>query len=172
MRRVVAVALVSGTILLGASVPRAAEGQGFAETTEVVAVEVPVQVLRDGEPVRGLTADDFEVFEGRKKVGITGFEVVDLEAPATAARAEAVPAAARRHFLLLFDFSFSGPQSIARGREAARKLVLGLHSADLVAVATYHASTGPKLALGFTSDRRQVDSALDSLGAEDSQAER
>ncbi|HYN22942.1 MAG TPA: VWA domain-containing protein, partial [Thermoanaerobaculia bacterium] len=165
MRRVVAV--VFGTILLGASVPRAAEGQGFAETTEVVAVEVPVQVLRDGEPVRGLTAGDFEVFEGRKKMDITGFEVVDLEAPATAARAEAVPAAARRHFLLLFDFSFSGPQSIARGREAARKLVLGLHSADLVAVATYHASTGPKLALGFTSDRRQVDSALDSLGAED-----
>ncbi|MFP5288047.1 MAG: VWA domain-containing protein, partial [Thermoanaerobaculia bacterium] len=115
------------------------------------------------EPVRGLTAADFEIYEGRRKMAITGFEVVDLEAPATAARASAVPAAARRHFLLLFDFSFSDPQSVARGREAARDLVLGLHSADLVAVATYHASQGPKLVLGFTSDRRQVDTALESL---------
>ena len=146
--------------------PLVAQGQekGFSETTEVIAVEVPVQVLREGEPVRGLTAADFEVYEGRKKMAITGFEVVDLEAPATAARASAVPVAARRHFLLLFDFSFSDPEAIARGQEAARKLILGLHSADLVAVATYHASTGPQLALGFTSDRRQVDTALESLG--------
>ena len=154
---------ILGLSLLG---PQArAQEKGFAETTEVIAVEVPVQVVRDGEPVRGLTAADFEIYEGRKKMAITGFEVVDLEAPATAARASAVPAAARRHFLLLFDFSFSDLQSVARGREAARNLVLGLHSADLVAVATYHASVGPKLVLGFTSDRRQVDTALESLSA-------
>jgi VWFA-related protein len=158
---------ILGIFLLAQASPAAAQGQGFAETTEVVAVEVPVQVLRDGEPVRGLTAEDFEIYEGRKKMPVTGFEVVDLEVPATAARAEAVPAAARRHFLLLFDFSFSDPQAIARGRDAARDLVLGLHSADLVAVATYHASAGPKLVLGFTSDRRQVDTALESLGTED-----
>ncbi|HEX6863896.1 MAG TPA: hypothetical protein VF414_13805, partial [Thermoanaerobaculia bacterium] len=146
--------LVGGLACAAAGAPAAfAQEKGFAETTEVIAVEVPVQVLRDGEPVRGLTAADFEIYEGRKKMAITGFEVVDLEAPATAARASAVPAAARRHFLLLFDFSFSDPQSVARGREAARGLVLGLHSADLVAVATYHASHGPKLVLGFTSDR-------------------
>jgi VWFA-related protein len=159
--------LLGGVACTAAGAPAAlAQEQGFAETTEVVAVEVPVQVVRDGEPVRGLTAADFEVYEGRKKMAITGFEVVDLEAPATAARASAVPAAARRHFLLLFDFSFSDPQSVARGREAARNLVLGLHSADLVAVATYHASAGPRLVLGFTSDRRQVDNALESLSAE------
>ncbi|HEV3073559.1 MAG TPA: hypothetical protein VHB47_04000, partial [Thermoanaerobaculia bacterium] len=33
-----------------------ADRQGFSETTEVTAVEIPVQVVRDGEPVRGLTA--------------------------------------------------------------------------------------------------------------------
>ncbi|HEX5715121.1 MAG TPA: VWA domain-containing protein [Thermoanaerobaculia bacterium] len=157
--------LLGGLAGISAGAPVFAQDKGFAETTEVIAVEVPVQVVRDGEPVRGLTAADFEIYEGRKKMAITGFEVVDLEAPATAARASAVPAAARRHFLLLFDFSFSDLQSVARGREAARNLVLGLHSADLVAVATYHASAGPKLVLGFTSDRRQVDTALESLSA-------
>jgi VWFA-related protein len=152
---------------LAASAARAqGQGQGFVETTEVVAVEVPVQVLRDGEPVRGLTADDFEVYEGRRKMPLTGFEVVDLALPATAARAGAVPAAARRHFLLLFDLSFSEPKSVARARDAARNLILGLHSSDVIAVATYHAATGPSLVLGFTSDRRQVDAALDMLGTD------
>jgi VWFA-related protein len=165
MRQPFAIWILLGAVVLGAPAsPAFAQGQGFAETTEVVAVEVPIQVLRDGEPVRGLTAADFEIYEGRKKMAITGFEVVDLEVPGTAARASAVPAAAKRHFLLLFDLSFSDPQSIAKAREAARDLVLGLHSADLVAVATYHASNGPNLVLGFTSDRRQVDSALDNLG--------
>ncbi|MES1242047.1 MAG: VWA domain-containing protein [Acidobacteriota bacterium] len=145
----------------------AQKNQGFSETTEVVAVEVPVQVLgKDGEPVRGLTADDFQVFEGRRAMPITGFEVVDLQVPATAARAAAVPAAARRHFLLLFDLSFSEPRSIVKAREAARKLILGLHSSDVIAVASYHAATGPTLVLGFTSDRRQVDTALDSVGVD------
>jgi VWFA-related protein len=161
--------LASGIpILLAAAltVPpaHAQKSQGFAETTEVVAVEVPVQVVKDGEPIRGLTAEDFEVFEGRRKMPITGFEIVDLEVPATAARASAVPAAARRHFLLLFDLSFSEPKSIVKAREAARQLILGLHSSDLIAVASYHAATGPTLVLGFTSDRRQVDTALDSVG--------
>jgi hypothetical protein len=36
----------------------------FEETTQVVAVEVPVNVVdREGHPVRGLTAADFEVFD-------------------------------------------------------------------------------------------------------------
>ena len=150
---------------LVASPAHAQKNQGFSETTEVVAVEVPVQVVgKDGEPVRGLTAADFQVFEGRRQMPITGFEVVDLEVPATAARAAAVPTAARRHFLLLFDLSFSEPKSIVKAREAARQLVLGLHSSDLISVASYHAATGPTLILGFTSDRRQVDTALDQVG--------
>ncbi|HXO29301.1 MAG TPA: hypothetical protein VOA80_18270, partial [Thermoanaerobaculia bacterium] len=70
----------------GGGGPRAAPlappaGSGpLSETTEVVAVEVPVQVVRDGEPVRGLAAADFEVYEGRKRLPLTGFEVLDLRA--------------------------------------------------------------------------------------------
>jgi VWFA-related protein len=159
--------LLAAALTVPAQLQAQGKSQGFAETTEVVAVEVPVQVLgKDGEPVRGLAAADFEVYEGRRKMPITGFEVVDLAVPATAAHAAAVSAAARRHFLLLFDLSFSEPKSIVRGREAARKLVLGLHSSDVVAVATYHSATGPTLVLGFTSDRRQVDTALDSVGVD------
>ncbi len=141
-----------------------APAQTFAGTAEVVEVEVPVQVIREGRPVRGLTADDFELYEGRKKQAITGFRVVDLTAPAAPGVA-GLPMAGRRHFLLLFDLAFSDPKAIVKAREAARELALkGTRPGDLVGVATYGAARGPQLVLGFTSDRRQVDSALDSLG--------
>lgn len=141
-----------------------AAGQ-FAETTDVVVVEVPVQVLaKDGTPVRGLTAADFEVYEGRKKLPVTGFEVLDLEvAPADMAVAD-MPTAARRHFLMLFDLSFAEPKSIIKARQAAADVVDALHPTDLVAVATYAQSTGPQLVLGFTPDRRQAKLALETLG--------
>ncbi len=45
-----------------------AVAQTFSGSADVVEVEVPVQVVRDGQPVRGLTAGDFELYEGRKKL--------------------------------------------------------------------------------------------------------
>jgi VWFA-related protein len=137
--------------------------QTFSGATNVVAVEVPVQVIKDGEPVRGLTAKDFEVYDGRRKVNVTGFEMLDLAAPAGLPSAQ-VPVAARRHFLMLFDLSFSEPKSIVKAREAAATVVDGLHPTDLVAVATYSSLSGPQLVLGFTPDRRQIAKALATLG--------
>jgi VWFA-related protein len=142
--------------------------QTFSGATDVVVVEVPVQVLKDGEPVRGLTASDFEVWAGKERLPVTGFEMLDLEAPAPPPSDKgwkpAQPITARRHFLLLFDLAFSSPRALAKGQEAARDLLDGLHPSDLVAVATYTPSRGPELLLGFTTDRRQARSALEILG--------
>jgi VWFA-related protein len=135
----------------------------------VLSVEVPVQVVREGEPVRGLTAGDFEVWEGRRRVPVAGFEALDLAAfsgPGSRPPVS-VPSAARRHFLFLFDLAFSEPKSIVRARQAAAGLLGRLHPTDLVAVATYSASRGPQLVLGFTSDRRQIDQAFNTLGLPD-----
>jgi VWFA-related protein len=152
--------LAAGTAGLVLALPAAAQ---FSETTDVVVVEVPVQVIgKDGEPVRGLTAADFEVFEGRRKLPVTGFEVLDLEVEQRSA-AE-MPTAARRHFLMLFDLSFSEPKSIIKARQAAADVVDALHPTDLVAVATYSTTNGPQLVLGFTPDRRQAKLALETLG--------
>jgi VWFA-related protein len=137
--------------------------QTFTETTEVIAVEVPVQVVLDGKPVRGLTADNFVVYQDKQKEPVTGFEMVDLYALSGEKAAE-VPAPARRHFLLLFDLSFSEPRSIVKAREAATGLLDELHPSDLVAVATYTASRGPELVLGFTPDLVQARAAIATLG--------
>jgi VWFA-related protein len=143
---------------------RAADQQGFSDVTEVVAIEVPVQVLRDGEPVRGLTADDFEIYDGRRKMPITGFEVLDLQSsPEQKSKPQPLPPAARRNFLLLFDLSFASPKSLARAQEAAGTLLGTLHPSDLVGVATYSTTRGPRLALGFTPDRKQVRDVLSHL---------
>ncbi|HET9228397.1 MAG TPA: VWA domain-containing protein [Thermoanaerobaculia bacterium] len=136
----------------------------FSDTTEVTAVEIPVQVLdAKGQPVRGLTAENFAVYRDKARLPVVGFEMVDLAALPGESAAE-VPAPARRHFLLLFDLSFSEPKSIIQARTAAKDLLGGLHPADLVGVATYITSKGPELVLGFTSDRSQVEKAIDSLG--------
>jgi VWFA-related protein len=154
---------LAAALVLAAGLPAAPAGAQFSESTQVLVVEVPVQVVgKDGEPVRGLTANDFDVFEGRKKLPVTGFEVLDLKtADADAAQ---MPTAARRHFMMLFDLSFSEPQSILKARTAAESVLHTLHPTDLVAVATYNQATGPQLVLGFTPDREQVKTALQTLG--------
>lgn len=162
--------VVVGLVLWGgfAGAAEAAKKDRFEDETTVVVVEVPIQVTRNGEPVRGLTAENFELLDGNKKQEIVDFEVIDLslvQPGAGPGEALQMPAAGRRHFLFLFDLSFSDPATIVRARQAAIELVEnGLHPADVAAVATYSISRGSQLVLGFTSDRRQVQVAIETLG--------
>ena len=158
------VLVLASLLLLALWAP--AIGQSLTETERVVAVEIPVQVLVDGKPVRGLTVDNFEVLDKGKKQRITGFEVVDLSliAESAAGAAPGQPLAARRHFLFLFDLTFAGPGAVVRARKAAASTLDQMHFSDLAAVATYSVSQGPRLVLGFTSDRRQVRMAIETLG--------
>lgn len=148
----------------------ARDGQ-FEDISHVLEVQIPVNVFgRDKQAVRGLTAEDFEIFEDGNRREITDFEVVDLEIlgqDISPRQADGlVPQAARRHVLLLFDLSFSDASAIVRAREAARDFVLqSLHPTDLVAVATHSVETGSQLVVTFTPDRAQLVRAIDTLGA-------
>ena len=150
-----------------------AASETFEDATRVLEVQVPVNVFsKDGKPVRGLTAADFQIFDGGQEREITDLRVIDLDVmmpdeETFASQIEAaIPAAARRHFLLLFDLSFSKPTSILRARGAAREFVLNdLHPTDLVAVATHTVEGGAKLVITFTPDRAQLARAIDTLGS-------
>ncbi|HVF60588.1 MAG TPA: VWA domain-containing protein [Thermoanaerobaculia bacterium] len=158
--------LVVALMVLPVSGPRPAAAQEkFQDQTSVVVVEVPVQVVKDGKPVGGLTAENFEVWDGKVRRPITSFEVVDLAAPAApGARPARVPPAARRNFLLLFDLAFTGRDSLEKAEAAARDLLAqGLHPQDLVGIAFYSPARGLAMPVGFTSDRRQVERVLDAL---------
>src|SRR5437763_14285412 len=97
------------------------------ETVNVHVIEVPVTVVdSSGNPVRGLTAANFELFDQGKKREITSFDTIDFTARDAAASAIApINPNARRAFFLLFDLGYSTPASLARAEEAARRFVTG-----------------------------------------------
>ena len=144
--------------------------QSHKEIVEVTEVVVPVNVIREGAPVRGLGRDDFKLTAAGKKREISGFSVIDLtqddlDSPSSGSE---LPLFGRRHIMLLFDLAFAKASSIVRARHAAMELVdQGMHPTDLVAVASYSSRFGMKVHLGFTDDRDTVRLAIASLGFTD-----
>ena len=139
-----------------------------AQTSErmtVSVVEVPVTVIgRDGAPVRGLTAQNFQLFDNGKKREIIGFDAVDFaERKDELTAITPLPPASRRNFLLLFDLSFSTPPSMTRAQIAAREFLAKMVGRpDRVAVATIDVQRGFRLVTGFTTDKKLVSAALDN----------
>jgi len=153
---------VIGTASAAAEKPRPV----VRETAEVTLVEVPVNVLgRDGKPVAGLGAADFELEDDGTRQAITSVDVIDLAKKTNVFSTPSdLPAAGRRHFLLLFDLTFSTATEIARAREAAtRFLETGMAPEDLASVASTVVGQGPRLLVTFTSDRPQLRAAIRKL---------
>ena len=150
-------------------VARAAEEpRSVRESVDVTLVEVPVRVLdRSGEPVRGLTAADFTLLDQGRPQTLTAVDAIELGDSADRVAPRAVPPAARRRYLLLFDFAFARPKAVIAARRAAREFVLdGMLDTDLAAVGTYSVETGVRLVVTFSSDRASLAQAIETLGLE------
>lgn len=142
------------------------------ERVNVNLVEVPVNVVDEaGNPLRGLTAANFQLYEDGQPRAVTVFDTVDYAAPAqpsAPAPAAAIPAAmpadsaaARRSFLLLFDLSYSNPKTFDRAQKAARDFIANaVAPGDLVGVATLDADQGVRIVSSFTTDRSLVEEAV------------
>jgi VWFA-related protein len=144
-------------------------GQRIAESVQVTVIEVPVTVSdRAGNAVRGLTAENFEVYVDNRRVPLDYFETLDLTTLASAPKEgepRALPAAAYRNFLLMFDVANSDPGTTARAQDAAKQFVeTELQPRDLVAVATYTAEQGARMVTSFTRDRDLLREAIRTLG--------
>src|SRR4051795_6137562 len=132
-------------------------------TINVHVIELPVSVLdASGNPVRGLTAANFALYDEKKKQPITSFDAVDFAAADAPASAIApINPAARRSFVLLFDLGFTSPRSMSRAHEAAQRFVNeSVGPRDLVAVATVDPDRGYRFITAFTTDRQLVASAI------------
>lgn len=137
----------------------------FEESSSVLVVEVPVRVLIDGIPLRGLGADDFEVWDGGVRRQVTGFEALDFSVGA-----EFDPGAETRNFLFLVDLAYGGAGAgSARRRleetvQALRNLVEeGMGPSDRLGIAYFSAVRGVKLLLDFTNDGDRLRRALGAL---------
>lgn len=153
-------------LLAGAASVSAAGGrvpEVVRESADVSLVEVPVNVTgRDGKPITGLTAANFVLEDEGTRQEIASVDIVDLHrrSPVPALPSQ-LPAAARRHFLFLFDLSYATAKEIVRSREAAIRFVeKGMAAEDLVAVADTSAEKGARLLLTFTADRHQIRDAI------------
>ena len=169
------VAALAGVLLATppatAQEPAPSDLRQFEDREFVFEVQVPVNVIaRNGEAVRGLTQEDFEILDEGEAQALTGFRVIDLEQIVPDDRRVietdyGIPPAARRHFLFLFDLSYSAPTSIAKAQQAAHAFVLEqMHPTDLAAVGIHTVESGPQLLITFTPDRSQLARAIATLG--------
>lgn len=159
----------------------------FVETIDVHVVNVDVYVTdKEGQPVSGLTRDDFELFEDGRPVAISNFYAVDggqvvrpdpgspsaagVEPPSVSRGdlvlgeldTPTVPEDQRLHLVLYFDNLFLRPFNRNRViREARRFLAEHTRPEDAVMVATFERTL--HIRQGFTSDRQAVTEALFEL---------
>ncbi len=147
--------------------------QGFEESTSIRIIEVPVRVLQKGDPVRGLTAANFEVYDNGELQKLIGFEVVDATAewvPEILPTGEVLPLQERRNFFFLFDFAYGGNGMIDARRRliesatAVRTLIEErLTPSDRIAIGFFSSLRGIKLITDFTRDRDQTMMALHAI---------
>jgi VWFA-related protein len=142
----------------------AAASAQLKESITVNHVDVPVAVVdRSGNPIRGLQAKDFQVFDQGKAKEVTSFDVVDFASPASVKATSPLNPVARRNFLILFDLTFSSPQTLIRAQAAASNFLKAMVGPrDRVGVATLDNEHAFRLLSAFTTDRRLVVAAIAS----------
>jgi VWFA-related protein len=134
--------------------------------TDVTLVLLPIFVADgDGRAMRGLSREDFELYEDGKRAEVVSFRYVDTTSDD---EQEAIrqASAARRRFLLLFDKSFTEAGGLNRAQRAAAQFVrTSLAPSDLAAVATFDVDKGIRIVANFTEDRALLSHAVATLGA-------
>lgn len=158
----------------------------FGERTEVAVQNVDVVVEdRDGRPVRGLAASDFEVRVGGAVVPITNFFAVEsgvlraapldpsVPPPQPQEPAAATEAAPRRASVLLFvDQTNLAPANRKRVLGAVREHFRDLRAAAAPRVAIVAYDGGMTLRRPFTDNLQEIDDALAELIDKAPKAER
>ena len=138
-------AWIAAAVLLAGGSGQAQQPPTLQFGSDITVVTLPVFVTDDaGRAVAALTEEDFEASDDGKPVRLVGFREIDASNPQALELAKDSPAA-RRHFLLLFDLSFSSINGLVRSRNAAIGFVdKGLQPSDLAAVATFSSNSGVK----------------------------
>lgn len=159
--------LILLTLLLSAAA--LAQQQQFGESLEIRVLNVDVVVTdRNGNPITGLTQDDFELYENGQKRDISNFSEIDERAAATATAASPstaiAPASlpARRHLVLFIDNSAIQPGNRNRVLPELKTFVLSaMRPGDDFTLYTWN--PGLKTGVAGTTDRAAATAALDAL---------
>jgi len=140
----------------------------YYEEIGVVLYQLQVNVRdKNGDPVRGLTKDDFQVKLDGKLQEIQSIEEISLDTMVSDNQwqsLEDIPQQARRVFVFFFDLRYSTRRGLQEARDAAAEFVQSeILTSDLVAVFAYQPLGGIDMVTNFTSDPTHLLKALDHL---------
>ncbi|HEY0156070.1 MAG TPA: VWA domain-containing protein [Thermoanaerobaculia bacterium] len=159
------------------AVPAISQDPRFGEVIEVSLVNVDVIVTdRAGNHVRGLTADDFELYENGKLQPVTNFAeyrgsgatrtvvAAAQGTPSAPAAAEAAPPQKRNILVFVDKLQVHGRERRQLFDGVKQFLRRSVRPGDAVGIASW--VSGPRSAQELTDDMKQLDAALDKLAAE------
>lgn len=164
-------ALLGLTLSVATGLTAAAQ---YLERVEVTVANVDVVVTdAQGNPVRGLTKDDFEIFEDGKLQPITNFSAIDAATGAAQAARDGQPttgelpparAPQRRMVVFFVDIADIEPSRRVKFFKGIREFCdEALRDGDLVSVLTWNHRV--RIALPPTPRRDELDAVLEVLGA-------
>jgi VWFA-related protein len=135
------------------------------ETVDVAVTNVDLIVTdAKGKPVRGLTKEEFQLFEGNKAREITNFSEVSAALPAGGSIQSGVIQAPSRTVLVLFDNTSLTLANRRRAAEAVKTWLAQLRPIDRIAVVTAIPSLQMKQV--WTFDSRVAAAAIDQVAGE------
>src|SRR4051794_9510361 len=138
---------------------------GYGETIEVRVVNLDVIVNdHDGNPVTGLTRDDFEIYENGRRKELSNFLEIDDRAPAGASATDAASAARGEHRALIFfiDNTTLHPFNRNRVLTSMKDFVeRTMRADDRASIITWNPGLKNELEMG--SDKAKVVAALQAL---------
>src|SRR5437763_6348136 len=128
------------------------------DSVTVQVVDVPVHVVANGQPVTGLTRENFQLLVNGKRQKIDYFDALDF---ATLSPEQTRDPRQRRLYTLVFDLTAS-PNELQRAQHAALKLLDDASENHTFAVASV--GYAPlKMVVPFTRDRLAVRRGIRSL---------
>jgi VWFA-related protein len=149
--------------------PLQAQQQPFTGKIDVSLVNVDVTVIGHGGAIRGLTRDDFEVFEDGVPQPLTNFYEITGGTPASspAGPAASAPPSSddpfRRHVLLLIDNTHLTRYTRNRALESLEKFINDRFTGGEYDWSIAVVDTGLHVVLEQTSDKAAIHKALDEI---------
>lgn len=146
--------------------PTGAQYESFEEQATVTLVEVPVTVIHRGQPVAGLAADDFAVFDRGERQEIVGFDVLTVPDGGPGSPDAAGTLAARRNFLFLFDLAYAQRRDLERAASVVEEFFAGgLAPGDRIGVGFFSALRGFQWVVGLTDRHQEARPAVELVRA-------
>ncbi|HET7436213.1 MAG TPA: VWA domain-containing protein [Thermoanaerobaculia bacterium] len=158
--------LILALIVFVSFVPAfAQEVPRIGEVIDVTVANVDVVVTdRSGKPVRGLTKDDFQLFESGKPQTITHFSEFTSRGDATAAQSDATPRPPRTMVIFVDRTTIRGPER-ARFFDEVKKLVRNtIEAGDQAAVVSWF--WGVRTRCELTDNVAKLEQTLDVIAKE------